>query len=74
MKFLRLPEVIERTGLSRSTIYRGIAEGWFPSPVKIGPRISAWPNTEIDALQRSKIAQRDGMEHECLPAAHEVMR
>lgn len=74
MKFLRLPEVIERTGLSRSTIYRGIAEGWFPGPVKIGPRISAWPDTEIDALQRSKIAQRDGVERGNPPAICDVTR
>jgi prophage regulatory protein len=59
MKFLRLPEVIECTGLSRSTMYRGIAEGWFPSPVKVGRRISAWPDREIAALQRHKIAERD---------------
>ena len=30
--FLRLPEVMERTGLSRSTIYVRVAAGRFPPP------------------------------------------
>lgn len=34
-QFLRLPEVIRRTGLPRSTIYRKMSEGKFPKPVKL---------------------------------------
>lgn len=34
-RFWRLPEVEERTGLDRSTIYRGAARGTFPKPVPI---------------------------------------
>ena len=39
---LRLPDVRHKTGLSRSAIYRRIADGTFPAPVKIGARSSAW--------------------------------
>jgi len=38
----RLPEVIDRTGLSQSSIYRHIAAGRFPRPIHIGPRAVAW--------------------------------
>lgn len=45
---LRLPQVRARTGLSRSELYRRIANGAFPAPVKIGVRASAWSSAEID--------------------------
>ncbi len=44
----RLPEVIKRTGLSRSSIYKGIKEGAFPKPVKLSARTNGWPSTVID--------------------------
>ena len=37
-RLLRLPEVKEKVGLSRTAIYRLIAEGRFPRQVCIGPR------------------------------------
>lgn len=39
---LRLKEVIKRTGLSRSEIYRRMALGIFPRPKKLGPKINVW--------------------------------
>jgi prophage regulatory protein len=45
---LRLPDVKIRTGLSRSSIYKKIQEGIFPSPIKIGPRTSAWVESELE--------------------------
>lgn len=47
--FLRFPAVIERTGLSRSTIYLRVNNGTFPAPLKIGVRAIAWLEAEIDA-------------------------
>lgn len=40
--FYRLRDVMHITALSRSTIYRRIAEGRFPAPVHLGGRASAW--------------------------------
>lgn len=40
--FYRLRDVMRITALSRSTIYRRIAEGRFPAPVHLGGRASAW--------------------------------
>lgn len=55
----RLPQVKARTGLSRSEIYRRIASGDFPQPVKLGERASAWPEHEVTEWCQSRIAARD---------------
>ncbi len=56
----RLPKVKLITGLSRSTIYRLVGEGKFPSPFKITNHASAWRATEIaewvSSLQRKEPA------------------
>jgi len=56
----RLPIVIRQTGLSAATIYRLAKSGKFPSPIKIGPRASAWLGSEVDGYISSKIALRNG--------------
>ncbi|WIG54563.1 MAG: hypothetical protein OJF61_000349 [Rhodanobacteraceae bacterium] len=56
---LRLPQVKSRTGLSRSELYRRIATGAFPAPIKIGARASAWSSVEIECWIADRIAQRD---------------
>lgn len=35
-RFMRLPEVIDRTGLARSTIYRRMASHTFPRQIPLG--------------------------------------
>lgn len=40
--FYRLRDVMRITALSRSTIYRRVAEGRFPAPVHLGGRASGW--------------------------------
>lgn len=56
---LRLPEVKAHTGLSRSELYRRIAQGAFPAPVKIGARASAWSSAEVERWKAERIAERD---------------
>ncbi|MCY4399817.1 MAG: AlpA family transcriptional regulator [Gemmatimonadetes bacterium] len=56
-RFLRLPEVIARTGLSRSTIYLRLDQGRFPSPVSLGGRAVGWIESEIDEWMRNRIAE-----------------
>ena len=49
-KLLRLPQVSERVGLKKSTIYKLVSEGSFPPPIKIeNTRASLWPEVHIDA-------------------------
>jgi len=61
-KFLRLTDVIERTGLGRSTIYKLMAEDDFPLNVSLGARAVAWVEQEIEDWIFSRIAQRDNQE------------
>ena len=55
----RLPQVKARTGLSRSEIYRRVASGDFPAPVKLGERASAWDSRAVDLWILGRIAARD---------------
>ena len=47
-RFLRLPEVQERTGFSRSFIYKSVNDKTFPSPRKVGGRASVWLESEVN--------------------------
>ncbi|MBJ7439624.1 MAG: AlpA family transcriptional regulator [Sphingopyxis sp.] len=47
-KIIRLPTVLARTGLSRSTIYRKMAEGTFPAQVKISIHGAGWYESAIN--------------------------
>lgn len=47
--FYRLRDVMRITALSRSTVYRRIAEGRFPAPVNLGGRASAWASAALQA-------------------------
>jgi len=46
-KFLRLKQVKEISGLSRSSIYRFMENGTFPKSVDLGPRLIAWRESEL---------------------------
>ena len=56
VRFLRLPEVLARTGLSRSTIYVRLEQGCFPQPVSLGGRAVGWIEAEVDEWIRERIA------------------
>jgi len=47
-RILRLPEIISRTGLSRSTIYLRISKGIFPAQVSLGERAVGWLESDVD--------------------------
>lgn len=54
---IRLQKVLQRTGLSRSTVYWRISEGTFPKPINLGVKIVAWVEAEIDEWIEKQIAQ-----------------
>jgi prophage regulatory protein len=56
-QLVRLPNVCAQTGLSRSNIYRRIAQGTFPPPIKIGPYTSAWSADEVARWVDARIAE-----------------
>lgn len=57
-RYLRLPEVIARTGLSRRTIYRRMAEGEFPQSRKLGVNAVAWLESEVVAWMQAPLEWR----------------
>ena len=54
-RIVRLPDVLKRTQLSRSTIYNFINSGSFPSPVKLGARAMGFFAADIDAWILSRV-------------------
>ena len=46
-RLLRLPEVKNLTGLSKSSIYARIAEGLFPRQISLGARTVVWVESDI---------------------------
>jgi prophage regulatory protein len=53
---LRLPDVKQRTGKARSTIYAECAGGLFPRPIRLGQRAVGWPAHEVDQILAARIA------------------
>lgn len=47
-RILRLPEVIEKTGISRSSIYEQMQLGLFPKQLRLGKRMVGWSEAEIE--------------------------
>lgn len=48
LALLPLEVVLTRTGLSESTIRKGIVQGWFPAGRKIGPRCVRWLESDLE--------------------------
>ena len=49
-RYLRLPEVVSKLAISKSTWWLGIRQGRFPKPVHLGPRTSVWKESDIEVL------------------------
>lgn len=59
MKIIRLKDVIDTTGLARSTVYKYVAEGFFPKPISLGDRCVGWVETEVHEWILARIEERD---------------
>ena len=55
LKLLRFPTVRERTGLSRSTIWRLERQGDFPKHRRISANVVAWVEEEVTRWIHSKV-------------------
>ena len=53
-RLLTVAEVLEATGLSRSTVYVLMRQGGFPEPLKVGPRAVRWRLSEIEDWQATR--------------------
>jgi prophage regulatory protein len=59
MRVMRLKEVLDTIGLSRSTVYKYLAEGNFPKPVTLGERCVGWVESEVYDWLLARIQERD---------------
>ena len=59
MRIIRLKEVIDSTGLARSTIYKYIGENTFAKPVSLGDRCVGWVESEVHDWILARIEERD---------------
>ena len=59
MKILRLRQVIDLTGLSRSTLYLYMQNQQFPIQVRLGPKIVGWVEDEVIDWIRGRIQFRN---------------
>ena len=55
-RILRLPQVMEITGLAKPTIYLHIKQGTFPKQIKLGPKASGWLASDIQAWIESCVS------------------
>lgn len=62
-RILRLCTVLDRTGLSRSTLYRKIDRGSFPRQIKISDRCAGWRESAVCAWMRNPMfySAEDGL-------------
>lgn len=61
-RIIRLTTVLARTGLSRSTIYRKIAEGTFPAQLRISVKGAGWRESDINRWIADPVGWRPGCE------------
>ena len=55
-RIVRIPEVLARVGVSRSTIYEWMRYGNFPRAIPLGARAIGWREADIEAWIADKAA------------------
>jgi prophage regulatory protein len=50
------PLVLERFGISKSTLHNRVNDGLITPPISIGARAVAWPSNEVESIVNAQIA------------------
>lgn len=58
-RIIRLKTVLDRTGLSRTTLYRKMAEGTFPDKVRISIHGAGWHESAVNRWITNPAAYRE---------------
>ncbi len=58
-RVLRLPQVIEFTGIGKSSVYKGVSNGSFPKPIQLTERSVGWLESEVLEWLEARVAERD---------------
>lgn len=54
-RILRLPEVLQKVGLSRATVYNRMSQKQFPLSVSLGGNTVGWIESELDSWLAEQI-------------------
>ena len=52
-RILRLNAVLDRTGLSRATLYRKVQAGTFPRQIRIAVRCAGWRESAVNEWMKN---------------------
>ena len=73
MKILRINEVTNLTGLSKSSIYKQVRQNQFPQSIKLTARATGWDSREVEKWITNKINQKlVNVQDKALVALHEA--
>ena len=59
MRFIKIKDVVAKTGMPKASIYFAIAKGQFPVQLKVSSRSVVWNESEIEEWMLNCIAQRN---------------
>lgn len=59
MRLIKLPEVMDKTGLGKTTVYKLLKENAFPVPVTLIGKSKAWVDYEVEEWIEERILSRD---------------
>jgi prophage regulatory protein len=74
LRLIRLQDVIARTALSRSSIYRLELAGQFPKRVPLGATATGFVQEEVDQWIRARIAGREEATRERLEVGRRLTK
>jgi prophage regulatory protein len=72
-KILRRRAVVERVGLSSTTIWRLVRAGRFPAPVQLSAQAIGWREHDIEAWLTSREVSPEGARPSPNPRAHRAV-
>lgn len=61
-RFIKLPEVMNKTGLGQSSIYRKMNTGDFPRSIQLNKNNIVWLESEVNAWMQAQIEKRNQKE------------
>ena len=53
-RLLTIEEVKSRVRVGTATLYRWMASGQFPEPLRVGPKCIRWPSAEVETWLQSR--------------------
>jgi prophage regulatory protein len=68
----RCKQVMQKTGLPRSTLNLKISRGEFPAPISLGARAVGWLDSEVEAWIQARIAATPAARKPAIPAAQKA--